>query len=105
MNKNNLKIRKNNIKNTNPLSKVQKILICKLFQLKENKLKYKNFAKKGNYSLPAVIIGTASSNEYYVKFPVSFENLKIIKNKKYICDCRLIKECNEKAYHQLLSKL
>ena len=62
-------------------------------------------AKNGNYSLPAVIIGTASSNENYVKFPASFENLIIIKNKKNICDYRLIKECNEKAYHQLLSKL
>ena len=95
--------RKNNIKKNNPLAKDQKILICKIF--KGNKLKYKKFAKKGNYSLPAVIIGTASSNEYYVKFPVSFEKLKIIKNKKNICDYRLIKECNEKAYHQLLSKL
>ena len=93
--------RKNNIKNY-PLAKDQKIWICKIF--KGNKLKYKKFAKKGNYSLPAVIIGTASSNEYYVKFPSFFENLKIIKNKKNICDYRFIKECNEKAYHQLLSK-
>ena len=74
-------------------------------QLKGNKLKYKKFAKKVNYSLNVVIIGTTPSNEYYVKFPVSFENLKIIKNKKYICDYLLIKECNEKAYYQLLSKL
>ena len=75
-----------------------------MFKLIGNKLTYKKLSKKGYYSLPAIIIGTASSNEYYVKFQISFYNLNIIKNKKYACDYRLIKKCSDKAYYQILSK-
>jgi len=97
--------RKTNIKKNIPLMKDQKILICKNFDLKGNKLKFKKFAKKGYYTLPAIILGSASSHEYYVKFPLSFDSIKIKKNKKYICEYRLIKKCSENVYNQILSNL
>lgn len=43
---NNLNNRKNNIKQNNPLVRDKKKLISKIFQLKDNKLKYKNLLKK-----------------------------------------------------------
>ena len=54
---NNNKMRKKNQKNSNPFDINDKILICKVFLIKNNKICYKKFAKKGNYCLPAIIEG------------------------------------------------
>ena len=45
--------------------------------MSNNILKFKKFSKKGNYTIPAKILGVASTYEYYVEFYLSFDNLKI----------------------------
>ena len=80
-------------------------MVCKVFQIKNNKICYKKFTKKGNYCLPAIIEGIASSHEYLVKFIIDDKMLKIEKKLKYICDYHLIKACSDEVFKLILNDL
>ena len=71
--------------------------------MNNNTLKYKKFSKKGSYTIPAKILGVASTYEYYVEFYILFDNLKIELKKKYIVDYRLIKECNKEIFNKIIN--
>ena len=71
--------------------------------MSNNTLKYKKFSKKGTYTIPAKILGVASIYEYYAEFYLSFDNLKIELKKKYFVDFRLIKECNEETFNNIIN--
>ena len=71
--------------------------------MSNNTLKYKKFSKKGSYTIPAKILGVASTYEYYVQFYLSLDKFKIDLKKKYIVDYRLIKECNEEIFNKLIN--
>ena len=64
---NNNRNKKKILKNGIPLLPKQKVLISNKFLLKNNRIKYKKFSKKCNYSISAVICDTASSSEYFIQ--------------------------------------
>ena len=61
----NTKNRNKNNKKSNPFEKDQKINFF-YFYFKENKLVLKKFCNIGSYSPAAIILGVASSNEYFI---------------------------------------
>ena len=100
---NNNKNRKKNIKKTNPLLPKQKVLISNKFVLKNKKIKYKKLVKKCNYTIPAIICDTASS-EYFIQILFDLDSLGLKKCIKYICYYRLIKDCIEEVFKTIKTK-
>ena len=78
-----------------------KCLMSEIFDLKGKTIKYKKFAKKGKYSLPCIVIGNNGANEYKIKIPFDFKNLK--KNEEYYIDYHLIIECKPYIWEKILN--
>lgn len=75
-------------------------LLCEHFKLSGNKIKRNSLAKKGRYSIPIIIKGCGSSNEY--KVYISIEHEILIKNKVYFAEYTLLKLCDKNTWSYMI---
>lgn len=77
-------------------------MLCSNFEIKNKIIKEKKFKKNGKYIIPYIVVGVKGANEYIIKFPNDYNNLK--KDIEYIADYHLIIECDKSVWLKILIK-